>query len=235
LAAHGQLNAPNVIADDITGMLLQLVNTIRLREPACDILDAPNYGKGSLRAMRMEVHVHGNVFLGRGVRLSQVELALKPWLEYLDVETIAEAHSLEREEPGLQFDTRERTVNICWTGEVGRNFHAQLGQAFQNLGSLTEYASEVEVTYYPENGEDEFHQMFVGPTPEAIHEFRRQCVTEDISAMLSRHLGKAEVEQVSALVNQLFDQDWATRKITGEHSLSSSTVIPLHPRNKHLH
>lgn len=235
MAAHGQLNAPNVIADDITGMLLQLVNTIRLREPACDILDAPNYGKGSLRAMRMEVHVHGNVFLGRGVRLSQVELALKPWLEYLDVETIAEAHSLEREEPGLQFDTRERTVNICWTGEVGRNFHAQLGQAFQNLGSLTEYASEVEVTYYPENGEDEFHQMFVGPTPEAIHEFRRQCVTEDISAMLSRHLGKAEVEQVSALVNQLFDQDWATRKITGEHSLSSSTVIPLHPRNKHLH
>jgi len=235
LAAHGQLNAPNVIADDITGMLLQLVNTIRLREPACDILDAPNYGKGSLRAMRMEVHVHGNVFLGRGVRLSQVELALKPWLEYLDVETIAEAHSLEREEPGLQFDTRERTVNICWTGEVGRNFHAQLGQAFQNLGALTENASEVEVTYYPENGEDEFHQMFVGPTPEAIHEFRRQCVTEDISAMLSRHLGKAEVEQVSALVNQLFDQDWATRKITGEHSLSSSTVIPLHPRNKHLH
>ena len=57
--------------------------------------------------------------------------------------------------------------------------------------------------------------MFVGPTPEAIHEFRRQCVTEDISAMLSRHLGKAEVDQVTALVNQLFDQDWATRKITG--------------------
>ena len=185
--------------------------------------------------MRMEVHVHGNVFLGRGVRLSQVEHALKPWLEYLDVETIAEAHSLEREEPGLQFDTRERTVNICWTGEVGRNFHAQLGEAFQNLGPLTEYASEVEVTYYPENGEDEFYQMFVGPTPEAIHEFRRQCVTEDISAMLARHLGKAEVEQVTALVNQLFDQDWATRKVTGEHSSSSSTVIPLHPRNKHLH
>ena len=71
--------------------------------------------------MRMEVHVHGNVFLGRGVRLSQVEHALKPWLEYLDVEAIAEAASLEREEPGIQFDSRERTINICWTGEVGRN------------------------------------------------------------------------------------------------------------------
>ena len=185
--------------------------------------------------MRMEVHIHGNVFLGRGVRLSQVEHALRPWLEYLDVDTIAEAHSIEREEPGIQFDTRERTVNFCWTGEVGRSFHARLSEAFQNLGPLTEYASEVEATYYPENGEDEFYQLFVGPTPEAIHEFRRQCVTEDVSAMLARHLGKAEVDQVAALVNQLFEQDWATRTVTGEHVAGSSTVIPLHPRNKHLH
>jgi len=185
--------------------------------------------------MGMEVHVHGSIFLGRGVRLSQVEHALRPWLEYLDVETIAEAHSIEREEPGIQFDTRERTLNVCWTGEVGRNFHAQLGEAFRNLGALTEYASEIEVTYYSENAEDEFYQMFVGPTPEAIHEFRRQCVVEDLSNMLGRHLGKAEVDQVTALVNQLFDQDWAARKITGEHATGSSTVIPLHPRNKHLH
>ena len=32
-----------------------------------------------------------------------------------------------------------------------------------------------------------------------------------------------------------FDQDWAARKITGEHAAGSSTVIPLHPRGKHLH
>ncbi len=54
--------------------------------------------------MRMEVHVHGSIFLGRGVRLSQVEHALRPWLEYLDVETVAEAPSLEREEPGIVFE-----------------------------------------------------------------------------------------------------------------------------------
>ena len=185
--------------------------------------------------MRTEVHVHGSVFLCKGVRPSQVDQAMRPWLDYMDVDTIADAHSLEREEPGITFDLKERVVNICWTGEVGRSFQSRLTEAFHNLGPLTEYASEVEVTYYPEGGEDEFYQMFVGPTPEAIHEFRRQCVTEDVSAMLARHLGKAEVEQVTALVNQLFDQDWATRKITGEHSTSSSTVIPLHPRNKHLH
>lgn len=185
--------------------------------------------------MRIEVHVHGNIFLGRGVRLSQVENALRPWLEYLDIETIAEAASLEREEPGIQFDPRERTVTICWTGDVGRSFHNRLTEAFQNLGALTEHSSEIEVTYYPENGDDEFFQMFVGPTPEAIYEFRRQCVTEDMTNMLSRHLNPADVNQVTALVNQLFEQDWAARKTAGEAATSSSTVIPLHPRGKHLH
>ena len=101
--------------------------------------------------------------------------------------------------------------------------------------SKSPYSSEVEVTYYPENGDDEFYQMFVGPTPESIHEFRRQCVSEDVTNMLSRHLGQANVNQVTALVNQLFEQDWAARKVTGETAASSSTVIPLRPRGKHLH
>ena len=184
--------------------------------------------------MRMEVHVHGTAFLCKGVRPSQVEQALRPWLEYLDVDTIAEAVSLEREEPGIVFESRERTLNICWTGEVGRSFHNRLTEAFHNLGQLTEYASELEVTYYPEHGDDEFYQMFVGPTPEAIHEFRRQCVIEDVSSMLLRHLGKQDVDQVAALLNQLFDTDLAAKRATGEPS-TSSTVIPLHPRNKHLH
>ena len=184
--------------------------------------------------MRMEAHVHGTAFLCKGVRPSQVEHALRPWLEYLDVDTIAEAASLEREEPGIVFEARERTLNICWTGEVGRSFHNRLTEAFHNLGQLTEYASELEVTYYPEHGDDEFYQMFVGPTPEAIHEFRRQCVIEDVSSMLSRHLGKQDVDQVALLINQLFDTDLAAKRATGEPN-PSSTVIPLHPRNKHLH
>jgi len=184
--------------------------------------------------MRMEVHVHGNAFLCKGVRLPQVEQALRPWLDYLDVDTIAEAASLEREEPGIVFDARERTLNICWTGEVGRSFNSRLTEAFHNLGPLTEYASEIEVTYYPEHGDDEFYQMFVGPTPEAIHDFRRQCVVEDVSAMLSRHLNKQEVDQVAALINQMFDSALTAKRASGEQS-APSTVIPLHPRNKHLH
>lgn len=184
--------------------------------------------------MRMEVHIHGSAFFCKGVRLAQVQQALRPWLDYLDVDTIAEAASIEREEPGIVFDTRERTLNICWTGEVGRSFHSRLTETFHNLGTLTEYASEVEVTYYPEHGDDEFYQMFVGPTPEAIHEFRRQCVVEDVSTMLSRHLNRQEVDQVAALINQMFDGQLTAKRATGEQS-PTSTVIPLHPRNKHLH
>lgn len=185
--------------------------------------------------MRTEVHVHGSVFLCKGVRPSQVDQALRPWLTYLDVDTVADAHSLEREEPGISFDPKERVVNVCWTGEVGRSFQSRLTEAFHNLGPLTEYASEVEVTYYPEGGEDEFYQMFVGPSPEAIHEFRRQCVVEDVSGLLSRHLGKSQTEQVAALINQLFDAAGATPLETTQESGSASTVVPLHPRNKHLH
>lgn len=184
--------------------------------------------------MRTEVHVHGSIFLCKSVRLKQVEQALKPWLEYLDVETLADAHSLEREEPGVVFDSRERTLNICWTGEVGRNFQDKLNNAFQNIGPLTEYASEIEVTYYPDHGDDEFFQVFVGPTPEAIHEFRRQCVVEDATNLLSRHLGKAEVDQVATLISDLFGKVETPKPAANETS-GSSTVIPLHPRGKHLH
>lgn len=185
--------------------------------------------------MRTEVHVHGSIFLCKGVRLKQVEQALQPWLGYLDVDTIADAHSLEREEPGIVFDSRERTLNICWTGEVGRNFQDKLGTAFQNVGPLTEYASEIEVTYYPDHGDDEFFQVFVGPTPESIHEFRRQCVVEDATQLLSRHLGKAEVDQVAALISDMFGKSQPPRQPATADPGGSSTVIPLHPRNKHLH
>ena len=185
--------------------------------------------------MRTEVHVHGSIFLCKGVRLAQVDKAMRPWLDYLDVDTVTDAHSLEREEPGLSFDPKERVLNICWTGEVGRSFQSRLTEAFHNLGPLTEYASEVEVTYYPEGADDEFYQLFVGPSPEAIHEFRRQCVVEDVSSMLSRHLGEAEVEQVGALIHQLFDAAGATRPQGTQEAFPNSTVIPLHPRNKHLH
>ena len=184
--------------------------------------------------MRTEVHVHGSIFLCKGVRPSQVDQALRPWLDYLDVDTIADAHSLEREEPGLSFDPKERVVNICWTGEVGRSFQSRLTEAFHNLGPLTEYASEITVTYYQDNGKEEFQQLFIGPSAEAIHEIRRQCVEEDLAGLLSPHFDKARVDQVTGLVNQMFDESWKNRPPADEESVPAPVLQP-HPRNRHLH
>jgi len=184
--------------------------------------------------MQMEVHVHGTAFLCKGVQLSQVEDALHPWLDYLEVETITKAHSLEREEPGIRFDAKEQTLDICWTGTVGRSFHNRLKEVFQALGPLTEYASEITVTYYHDNGKEEFQQIFVGPTPETIHEIRRQCVEEDLTALLAPHFDADKVSQIVTLVNGLFSEDFKNRPATEEQTTLAPNFQP-HPRNRHLH
>ena len=86
--------------------------------------------------MRMEVHVHGTAFMCKGVHLTQIEHALRPWLDYLEVDSIEKVQSLEREEPGIRFDLKEQALDICWTGSVGRSFHARLQEALQARHSL---------------------------------------------------------------------------------------------------
>lgn len=184
--------------------------------------------------MRMEVHVHGTAFLCKGVHLTQVEHALRPWLDYLEVDAIAKAQSLEREEPGIRFDAKEQALDLCWTGEVGRSFHHRLKEAFEALGPLTEYASEITVTCYHDSGKEDFQQIFIGPSAEAIHEIRRQCVEEDLSALLLPHFDKTRVDQVANLVNRMFDDDWKNRPPAEEQTLSTPVLQP-HPRNRHLH
>lgn len=182
---------------------------------------------------RKEVHVHGTVFLTKGVELAHVDDALRPWLDYIEASSVADAKSLEQQEPGFAFDPRERALDICWTGQIGRAFGARLAEALQMLGPLTEYASEIEVTYYHETGEDELQLLFVGPAAEAIHEVRRQCATEDVDVALSRYLGREEVDQVVALVSDLFAKDWEKRGSTREQE--AAAALAPRPRNKHLH
>ena len=76
--------------------------------------------------MRLEVHVHADIPILEGVSRKQIEQALAPWLEYLDCDTLADVKSLEAEEPGLRFDEKELMLQVCWTGEIGRSFHAAL-------------------------------------------------------------------------------------------------------------
>lgn len=103
--------------------------------------------------MRMEVHVHGSLYLLKGVARAQVEAALRPWLDYLDIEHLEEARSLEPEEPGIVLDDRNRVLEICWTGEIGRSFQRCLEDSMNALGPLTEQAAEVEVSFYHETGQ----------------------------------------------------------------------------------
>lgn len=186
--------------------------------------------------MRTEVHVHGTLNLCKGVTQSQVESGLRKWLEYMDVETLSEVRSLEPEEPGIVFDRPDRTLDICWTGEVGKNFVNRLQDALHELGPLTERATQIELTYYHEDGRDEHQFLFVGPSAEAIHLAQRRHMLEDVASLLSRHFGQEDVAQVTDLVNVLFDRDLNKRNsAASEPDLppSGGSLLPF--RKKHLH
>ena len=157
--------------------------------------------------MRTEVHVHGYLELVEGVSRRQVEGALRPLLQYLDLEHLSELKSLESDQPGFTFSTRNYTLDICCTLEVGRNFLPSLDEAMQALGKMVENATAVEITTYHEDGEDETQLMFVGPTPEAIRDAQRRYMLEDVADLLSRHFKQDAVDEVLALVSDLFRRE----------------------------
>jgi hypothetical protein len=186
------------------------------------------------RIMLSEVHVHGTLDLCKGVTLGQVENGLRKWLEYMDVETISEASSLEPEEPGIVFDSPARTLEICWTGEVGNNFVNHLQDALRDIGPLTAGASHIELTYFHEDGRDEHQLLFTGPSAAAIHLAQRRQMLEDVASLLSRHFGAQDVAQVTDLVNVLFDRDM--KKLDSPDPDLPPTGANLLPfRKKHLH
>lgn len=186
--------------------------------------------------MHTEVHVHGTLKLCKGVTLGQIEHGLRKWLEYLDVESIGEAYSLVPEEPGIVFNRPGHTLEICWTGEVGKNFINRLQDVLLELGPLTESASQIELTYFYEDGRDEHLLLFFGPSEESILLAQRQHMVEDVSSLLSRHFEQEDVAQVTALVNELFDRDLKKR----QSALTKPAPQPpggsvLNFRKKHLH
>ncbi|MBI2317573.1 MAG: hypothetical protein HYY28_15040 [Betaproteobacteria bacterium] len=183
--------------------------------------------------MHTEVHVHGTVPLRPQAAQNELELALAPWLEYVDIENLSEARSANQDEPGVVFDKRRRVLEICWTGWVGRNFQRALDAAFEALSPYAEEAAGVEVTYYHEDGRDERGMAFVGPTPESILDAQRRAMGEDLTALLSRHFGEVEIREVVGLVDQIFDRRWAEGAPARDAGVSEH--LPRHPGKKHLH
>ena len=158
--------------------------------------------------MRLEVHVHADIPIIEGVARKQVEQALKPWVEYLDAEGIADVKSIEPDEPGIKYDEKELILYLCWTGEIGRSFHQALERTLEQLGPYCYEAVEVELTYYRENGDQEAKLLFVGPTQQAIHEAQRRAMIEDLGALLGRQFDKDKIAEVITMVNELFERDW---------------------------
>ena len=157
-----------------------------------------------------------------------------PLLDYLDADGLADVKSLEADEPGFKFDEKELILTVCWTGEIGRSFDGALEAALGGLGPFCYEAVEVDLTLYHENGEQESKLLFVGPTPQAIHEAQRRCMLEDVAAILGRQFDKAAVAQVTALVNEMFDRDWK-EKSSQQKKPERAFETYTKPSRKNLH
>ncbi|HZP92770.1 MAG TPA: DUF6806 family protein [Burkholderiales bacterium] len=183
--------------------------------------------------MRVEVHVHGTVLLKAGTTSAQIEVALRPWLDYIDEDGLGEAKSAHPDEPGIVFDRRRRVLEVCWTGDVGRSFRQILAESLDSLNPYSEEAAAFDVTYYLDDGRDEFDVMFVGPSAEAIHQAQRRRMMEDLKSLLSRQFKDDEVSQVLAHVNQLFERNWQTNQSAAQSA--SSEPAATAPGRKQLH
>jgi hypothetical protein len=183
--------------------------------------------------MRFEVHVHGTILLRTGTSPEQMESAMRPLLDYIDEDSLADVRSIHPDEPGIAFDRRRRVIEICWTGDVGRSFRQLLAEALEALNAYCEEAAPVDITYYHEDGRDEFDVIFVGPTPESIDRARRQRMMEDLQHVLSRDFDDGEIGQVLNLVNQMFDRRWESGRRQGETASAQAPTLPLRRRNLH--
>lgn len=183
--------------------------------------------------MHTEVHVHGDIPLRRGVTGNDIEAAVRPWLDYVDVDSLAEATSAREEEPGVALDLRRRVLQICWTGYVGRNFARALEGALSALCEYSETTVEIDVTYYHEDGRDEFGVVFVGPSPDAIEQAKRSRMVEDVAALLGRQFGDAEIREVTGVMQRLFEERQTRSGETGTEAVTLSA--PVRRGAKHLH
>ncbi|GAA3993671.1 hypothetical protein GCM10022279_16430 [Comamonas faecalis] len=165
-----------------------------------------------------EIHVHGQVLLRPGIDFAQLQEALRPLWKYAGARSLADgAASYYEEEPGIQYDARERTLQICWTVCGDEDFRQSLDDMCMSLNELAEQGAAIEVTFYdtefdedeaPEDAEsrDDFLMLFVGPTPAAIMQVQRDLLVQDVVDLMERHFDGSELGGVVAEIDKLFSQ-----------------------------
>ncbi|MBP7454483.1 MAG: hypothetical protein KA914_17030 [Ottowia sp.] len=163
-----------------------------------------------------EIHVHGDVKLRSDVSFDALQDALKPLWKYARARSLADgAASLYEDEPGIRFDAKEHVLQMCWTVSGDEDFRHQLDDLCMNLNDLSADGSQIEVTFYDaqydeedeEQGResrDDFVLLFVGPTPEAIMQAQRNLLVEDVVALMERHFDGAELGGVVSEIDKLF-------------------------------
>ena len=152
-----------------------------------------------------EIHVHGDVPIKPGTDLQAVQEALKPLWHYAGARSLSEgALSLYEEEPGIRFDLNTHRLHMCWTVRGDDDFRMVLDDLCMNLNELSAAGTQIEVTFYDTDFDDEdeanggesrddFVMLFVGPDPGAIMQAQRDLLVHDVINMMERHFDGAEL------------------------------------------
>jgi hypothetical protein len=164
-----------------------------------------------------EIHVHGDLSLRPDVDLSAVQEALKPLWTYAGAASLAAgARSSYEEEPGIRFNAREHSLQMCWTVAGDENFRQVMEEACMGLNDIVASGAPIEVSFYdtefdeddeePPEGEsrDDFMMCFVGPTPAAILQVQRDMLVQDVQHLMERHFEASELDPVVQAIDQLF-------------------------------
>ena len=165
-----------------------------------------------------EIHVHGQVPLRPDADYDQLQEALKPLWKYAGARSLADgATSAYEEEPGIQFDAKEHTLQMCWTVRGDEDFRQSLDEMCMSLNELAQQGAAIEVTFYDADfdedeeeddaeSRDDFLMLFVGPTPAAIMQVQRDLLVQDVVNMMERHFDGAELGGVVAEIDRLFSE-----------------------------
>ncbi len=168
----------------------------------------------------LEIHVHGEVILRADATFEQIQEALKPLWKYAGARSLADGSvSAYEEEPGIRFDPKEHTLQMCWTVRGEEDFRHSLDDMCMNLNELTERGAAIEVTFYDaeydeaegdvereDESRDDFVMLFVGPNPAAIMQVQRDLLVQDVVNLMERHFEGAELGGVVAEIDKLFAQ-----------------------------
>jgi len=165
-----------------------------------------------------EIHVHGDVPLRTDVTFEQIQDALKPLWKYAGAKSLADgATSVYEEEPGIRFDQKERSLEICWTVAGDEDFRQALDEMCMALNELSAQGAALEVTFYDtdfdeeeggpdDESRDDFLMLFVGPNPAAIMQVQRDLLVEDVVNLMERHFDGAELGGVVSEIDKLFGE-----------------------------